>query len=203
MHRQTTTDQSNGELIARCLRGESDAWAALVDRYAALVHSVPVRHGLAPMEVDDVGQDVFLALARNLDRIESPDALPAWLLITARRLSWRAVQKRRREENWHPQADGSAAPRGTPLSQPLPTIDALLSGWARQEAIQAGFARLDTKCRALLELLFLDRAEPVYEEISARLGIAVGSIGPTRSRCLHKLRGLLEGLGFGPGDEII
>lgn len=200
MDRQSRPGASNGELVARCLRGDGDAWTALVERYAALVHSVPVRHGLSPMEVDDVGQDVFLALARNLESIESPDALPAWLIVTARRLSWRAVQRRRREENWQPQADESGLSGAPILSQPLPTIDALLTGWQQQEALRAGLARLDEKCRGLLALLFLDRAEPSYEEISARLGIAVGSIGPTRSRCLGKLRDLLEGLGFGPAD---
>jgi len=190
------SQHSNSELMARCLRGEADAWEALVDRYAPLVHSVPVRHGLSPMEVDDVGQDVFLALARHLDRIEMPDALAAWLMITARRLSWRAIQKRRREENWQPDEQESVVATGPLLAQPLPTMDALLTGWQNQETLQAGLAQLDEKCRTLLHLLFLDKAEPAYDKISARLGIAIGSIGPTRARCLQKLRTRLEGLGF-------
>ena len=83
-------------LVERCLRNDPRAWEALLQRYARLVHSVAARHGLTPDEVDDVGQEVFLALAQNLHAIDDPERLPAWLATTARRLSWRVLQRRAR-----------------------------------------------------------------------------------------------------------
>ena len=191
-----TNHPSTTELVTRCVAGDVAAWNALVRRFAGLVHSVPVRHGLPPMDVDDVGQEVFLALARYLPRIEQPEALPAWLLITARRLSWRAVQKRRQEVNLA--ADGDASGLGQPQENSLqiPGMEGLLADWQRQEALHNGLSRLDAKCRTLIWMLFLDSQEPSYEEICQQLSMPIGSIGPTRTRCLGKLRSILQGLGF-------
>jgi len=194
--RNTTVHPSTTDLVTRCLAGNASAWDALVQRFAGLVHSVPVRHGLSPMEVDDVGQEVFLALARHLDRIENPEALPAWLLITARRLSWRAVQKRRQEINLVTDDNPNTNEQNRDSSLQMPGMETLLAGWQRQEALQNGLNRLDVKCRSLLWMLFLDRQEPSYEEISAHLSVPIGSIGPTRTRCLGKLRSILNSLGF-------
>ena len=194
--RDTTVHPSTTDLVARCLAGDASAWDALVQRFAGLVHSVPVRHGLSPMEVDDVGQEVFLALARYLERIENPEALPAWLLITARRLSWRAVQKRRQEVSQALDNTPEAGERASDSSLQMPGMESLLAGWQRQEALENGLSRLDAKCRTLLWMLFLDRQEPSYAEICVQLSMPIGSIGPTRTRCLGKLRSILDGLGF-------
>lgn len=194
--RDTTVHPNTTALVARCRRGDAAAWDALVQRFAALVHAVAVRHGLPPMEVDDVGQEVFLALARHLERIENPEALPAWLLITTRRLSWRAVQKRRQEVNLASDDNPDTTEQMRDSALQMPGMETLLVGWQRQEALEKGLSRLDAKCRTLLWLLFLDREEPSYEEICGQLGMPIGSIGPTRTRCLGKLRSILEGLGF-------
>jgi len=191
-----TYDPTTTAVVARCLAGDAAAWNALVQRFAGLVHSVPLRHGLSPMEVDDVGQEVFLALARHLDQIENPEALPAWLLITARRLSWRTVQKRRQEINLAGDDSTDASEQSRDTSLQMPGMETLLAGWQRQEALRSGLRRLDAKCRSLLSLLFLDQQEPSYAEICAQLSIPIGSIGPTRTRCLGKLRSILDGLGF-------
>lgn len=185
-------EPNDAVLVQRCLAGDQRAWQALVDRYAALVHSVPARYGLPPMEVEDVAQEVFLALARNLDQIEEPQALPSWLLITARRLSWRALARQQRE------AVGAqrdvVEDNLAPLPSSAPTIEELIQTWSRQEVLREAFAQLSPRCRQLLALLFLDPTEPSYAEISEQLGLPIGSIGPTRNRCLVKLRRLLEEL---------
>jgi RNA polymerase sigma factor (sigma-70 family) len=163
-----------------------------------LVYSVGVRHGLQPAEVEDVAQETFAALAQALPTIDDPQALPAWLMTTARRLCWRAVQKRRREGL--PEAgdlgESELGARATPLFSTMPSMEQLSVEWGRQEALASGMQRLGDKCRTLLTLLFLDGNEPSYDEVSARAGLAKGSIGPTRTRCLQQLRAILEGLGF-------
>ena len=200
----TIATQENEILIERCLRGDGDAWRALVDRYARLVHSIPVRYGLSQPEVDDVGQEVFLALAQNLHRIEDPERLPAWLLTTARRASWRALNRRKREQTGFEEDVGdlelSPERAGGPVGGAAPSMHDLLLGWARQEVLDQAMARLRERCRTLLTLLFLDPEEPSYDEISGRLGVSKGSIGPTRTRCLAQLRAILEGLGFSARD---
>lgn len=193
---------SNASLVRDCLRGDQHAWIQLVDRYSRLVHSVPVRYGLSPQVVDDVGQDVFLALARHLHQVEDPEALPAWLITTARRLSWRAAQKQNREATLETvELSGSILGETEPLvGLTAPSISDLLRGWGHQEILAAGLARLQERCRHLLTLIFLDRDEPSYDDIASRLDLPKGSIGPTRSRCLGKLRDILAGLGFGADD---
>ncbi|MEZ4867668.1 MAG: sigma-70 family RNA polymerase sigma factor [Caldilineaceae bacterium] len=192
----------NAELLARCQRGDAGAWQQLVRKYASLVHSIPVRYGLSPAEVDDVGQDVFLALAQHLHQIEDPQSLPAWFITTTRRLSWRALQKRQREQPLVEVDLAEAEDRAGVhrVGGGAPSISELMTGWQRQEVLAQGLARLPERCRQLLMLIFLDPDEPSYDDISEKLAMAKGSIGPTRNRCLQQFRLILEGLGFSARD---
>ena len=195
------------KLVNACLHGDTVAWNELIRRYAKLVHSVPVRYGLTPMEVDDVGQEVFFILTQNLYQIEDPERLPSWLLTTARRATWRMIQKQRRERPsdagaWFNENEDESMPpqpgenTSTVLGSLAPSMHELLEGWNQQQALTLGLERLDDRCRELLHLLFLDYEEPSYEEISEQLHMPTGSIGPTRNRCLRKLRTILEELGY-------
>ena len=195
------TTPSNTELLTRCRSGDGRAWQLLVSRYGRLVHSVPVRYGLGSQEVDDVGQEVFWALAQQLDQIEDAERLPAWLMTTARRICWRYIRRGKVEQ---PAADGDVGeleePAGALVGHSrLPTFHELQAGWDRQEALEAGLTRLGSRCRELLVLIFLDPTEPSYDDISMRLNMPKGSIGPTRNRCIAQLRDILTGLGFDQG----
>lgn len=194
-------------LVKRCLSGDADAWQQLVNRYARLVHSIPVRHGLTPDEVNDVGQEVFLALSQYLHQIEDPEKLPSWLITTARRFSWRTLQKRRNEytgeqsDIGEEQAFNAAnAPQAQPIFSRMPSMNELLEGWNRQSLLAQAMAQLQERCLRLLSMLFLDATEPSYDEISSQTGLPKGSIGPTRIRCLQQLRTILEEMGF--DDEV-
>jgi RNA polymerase sigma factor (sigma-70 family) len=197
---------TNTQIVERCLNGDDNAWQELIERYANLIHSVPVRYGLTPMEVDDIGQEVFLILAQSLHQIDDPERLPSWLVTTARRATWRVLQKREREQlvdSIHTEeAESLSAGSAHNISEqiagaPPPTIEELLDGWSYQEALTQGLTHLEGRCRQLIYLLFLDQEEPSYEEISLRLQMPLGSIGPTRNRCLQKMRMILERLGIG------
>lgn len=194
---------TNQELMERCRHGDATAWQRLVQRYARLVHSVPVRYGLTPSEVDDIGQEVFMALAQQLHQILDPESLPAWLLTTARRASWRALQRRKQEQPLSAidLSEAHAQESLKPIGNTAPSMQQLLQGWQQQEALNQGFTMLGERCRQLLTMIFLDPGEPSYEEISSQLTIPKGSIGPTRNRCLQQLRTILEGLGFS-GSEM-
>lgn len=198
---QRQDEPSTTMLVRSCTHGDAGAWAMLVKRFARLVHAVPVRHGLTPQEVDDVGQEVFLALAQNLGEIDDPERLPGWLVTTARRATWRALNRRRQEQSLddHAQDENDDNPVAALVSS-APTPDDLLVVWGRQEALAQGMERLQTRCRELLSLLFLDASEPGYDEISAQLGLPKGSIGPTRIRCLQQLRAIMQGLGVATAE---
>lgn len=190
-------DEAPAALVQACLAGDARAWQRLLERYMRLVYSVGVRHGLQADEVEEMAQETFAALALALPDLHAAEALPAWLLTTARRLCWRAVQRRRREQ---PAADlerfdDSTGARPRPLFATMPSLEELSAEWQRQEALAAGMQLLGERCRVLLTLLFLEPSEPSYDEVSARTGIAKGSIGPTRARCLQQLREILEGIG--------
>ena len=187
---------TTSELVEQCLNGNEHAWNLLVQRYARLVHAIAVRHNLPPAEVDDIGQDVFVALAQHLHEIQDPERLPGWLVTTARRLCWRAVQRRRAEISLDPaggdEDEGAAVHQ---LESPQPTPDSLVDVWGRQQMLDQAMELLHERCQQLIGLIFLDPAEPSYDEISVQLGIPKGSIGPTRNRCLQQLRSILRGLG--------
>jgi RNA polymerase sigma factor (sigma-70 family) len=164
------------KLIAACLRGEQRAWNELVDQYGRLVYSIPRRYRLSDSDADDVFQAVFLNLYRNLDHLRDGERLSAWLITTTHRECWRV---------------GKASSRYVELDAMIPDVgspsDEQIADWEQQHLIRQALADIGGRCEALLKALFLDRLEPSYEEIAARIGIPIGSIGPTRARCLEKL----------------
>ncbi len=170
------------DLVARARNGDKHAWDALVERYAALIWTICRRHRLADADADDVGQIVWLQLVDHLHRIRDPAALPGWLATVTRRECLRVLSAAR-----GPLAGGY----GTDVE----IIPDVLAGLAEQELVVAErHAALHEAMRDLpksgqqLILLLIEDPPLPYTEISARLGIAVGSIGPTRRRCLNKLR---------------
>ena len=174
-------------LVRACLAGDDGAWEELVDRYGRLVYTVPRRLGLSEVDAEDVFQNVFVTLLRSLGSLRDQTRLSAWLITTTRRESWkigRAGARRGEDEL------DDALPAADPA-----VLDEVLR-WEREEGVRQAMRRLDDRCRALLTALFLEPETPNYEAISARLGLPVGSIGPTRARCFKKLDVILRELGI-------
>lgn len=174
-------DHDDRELLARCRGGDESAWRALVERYAALILSVPRRHGLRAAPSEDVFADVCLALVRALPSIRDPEALPQWLIRTAARATW-AVSRRLR----HRPPDSLPA-----LTGPAPP-DELVSALEEEQRVREALRMASPRCRRLLELLYFRAPTPSYDEIARELDMPRGSLGPTRRRCLDRLRGRLE-----------
>jgi RNA polymerase sigma factor (sigma-70 family) len=170
---------SNGALIEACRTGDQQAWSTIVSRYERLVYAIPLREGLDADLAAEVAQECFLALLTALDKIDDPGRLGYWLMTVARRLSWRARNRLRREQN------STEVPTDEP-DERLP--DDLETAWWVHEAVQS----LGQPCRDLVIALFFDPAEPQYSEIAVKLGRPLGSIGPLRHRCLERLRRALE-----------
>lgn len=167
------------DLVERARDGDQTAWDQIVQRYAPLVWSLCQRYHLARADADDVGACVWLRLVEKLDTIREPAALPGWLATTTRRECLRLLQAKNREL---PTEDHQRL-----VDDANPAADAWLLEQERLIALRLAYADLSERCRQLLKLLFADPVTP-YDEISAVLGMPVGAIGPTRQRCLGKLR---------------
>jgi RNA polymerase sigma factor (sigma-70 family) len=170
------------DLVARARDGDKQAWDVLVERYAPLIWSICRQHQLGATDAGDVSQSVWLRLVDQLDRIREPAALPGWLATTTRRECRRLVRSARGSQSFAYVLDVENLP-----DELARTADQQLLEAERHAALRQAFGALDPFSRQLLALLIQD--PPVsYTEISARLGIAIGSIGPSRGRCLEKLR---------------
>lgn len=181
------SDQSvDAELVRRSIAGDQAAWSDLVERYQRLVYSIPRRYGLSNDLCEDVFQGVFVSLIKNISLVRDTGSLPRWLMTTAHRESWRVANAAQRS-----QLRGKNLPeRATPESPP----ESDLVRWERQHAVHHALDRLGGRCEQLLRAIFLDPSRPSYAEISERLGVPVGSIGPVRARCLAKLSEFLTAL---------
>lgn len=165
-------------LLENAARGAEWAWRDIVDRYSSLVSSVCAQYRIGNADAQDISGAVWLRLVTNLSHIREPEALPGWLRTTTRHECLRLLRHQNRQ-----------VPTDDPLlgESTEPQFDAGLIGAERQAAARRACARLPVRDRQLLALLFCDPPKS-YREISATLGIPVGSIGPSRARCLDRVR---------------
>ena len=177
-----TADPEVVDLVASASSGDSRAWDALVDRYAPLVRSICRKYQLGRTDADDVAQSVWLHLVDHLDHIRNAAALPGWLATTTRRECWRVMRTSDTPQKiiFEPNAD---LRRDEQCGAP----DQRLLEAERHAAVREAVTHLPREGQALIAMLIADPPLP-YAEISAKLGLPVGSIGPTRSRYLDKIR---------------
>jgi RNA polymerase sigma factor (sigma-70 family) len=161
--------------------GDKQAWDALVDRYAPLIWSICRRHGLGRADTEDVGQAVWLYLVGHLGHLREPAALPGWLATTARRECLRVLRTR------SPLTAGYVLDAETLPDNQAETAERELLAAERQAALREAFGGLPQCGQRLIALLLEDPPVP-YAEISVRLGIPIGSIGPYRRRYLDRMR---------------
>jgi len=184
------TPPSDAELVLRCRSGERFAWETLVRRYQRLIYAVPRRAGLSGEQAADVFQTVFARLLEHLHRLTQPDRIHAWLVTCARRETLRMLAEGRRCVTVG-DTSGEGPDVFEAVVDPAPLPDEMLIRVELGHRVRLAIERLDERSRALVTLLFLQEEPLPYAEIARRLGVSEGSIGPTRARCLAKLRALL------------
>jgi RNA polymerase sigma factor (sigma-70 family) len=190
-HRDLVTDAGEiAALVTRAAAGDQQAWNVIVDRYTSLLWAVGRAHRLSSADVSDVTQTTWLRLLENLGRIREPERLPGWLATTARHECLRVLRRAGRETpGWdEPVLTERPDPDGRPTDEALLTDE-------RDSELWRCFRRLTERCQRLLRVLMA--AEPSsYAEVSAALDIPVGSIGPTRMRCLRDLGEIARESGY-------
>jgi RNA polymerase sigma factor (sigma-70 family) len=174
------------ELVRRAAGGDLTAWERLVDQYARLIWSITGEFKLAESDAADVAQTTWLRLLEHIDRIQHPDRVGSWLAATARNECLRSLASRKKVVLCHDddELDDSAVAHG-------PEVDERLLAAERAQVVRDALSRLPRQWQRLLELLMCDPPTS-YADISSELGLPIGSIGPTRGRCLARLRVLLQ-----------
>ncbi len=164
-------------LLRRCAASDERAWEQLVGRYERLVFSVALKNGVSREDAADITQLTFMGLLDSIEMLREGGSLPAWLMTVARRQAWRFRRRTRREQPWPVEETATGATQ---------------EDYERIAVVHWALSRLGTRCRLLLYALFFDPDAPPYAVIADRLECAVGSIGPQRARCLHRMRTLLN-----------
>jgi RNA polymerase sigma factor (sigma-70 family) len=165
------------QLLRRCATGDERAWDQVVERYERLVFSVALKNGVSREDAADITQLTFVALLDSIEVLREDGSLPSWLMTVARRQAWRVRRRTHREQPWPAEEIESGTTE---------------ENYERIAVVHGALARLGTRCRLLLYALFFDPDAPPYADIADRLECAVGSIGPQRARCLHRMRALLQ-----------
>lgn len=182
----------DSDLIKACLDGNESAWKELVDRYARLVYSIPYRWGFSPADADDIFQNVFAIVYRQLASLRDQRLLVAWLIRITRN-ECQHFQRRTSSREEEP-------PESLVDTTTLPEDEVEIM--ERQHLVRTALNLLEPRCRDLLMALFLASDPSSYTEISTRLNIPVGSIGPVRARCFKKLETALVTVGFDPNTYV-
>lgn len=176
-------------LVRECLRGNEEAWAALLDHYKRLIYSIPVKYGFPADEAADIFQAVCLELLSELPHLRNPKALPKWIMeVTAHKCLHRKRQQQRVVVS---DPNDEAFDRSTPAQ-----AEGILREAEEEQNLRQVVMDLPPRCQELIRMLFFEEPARPYQEVAQALGIATGSIGFIRQRCLEQLRKRLLEVGF-------
>lgn len=180
---------SDATLVKRCLSGQEAAWSLLIDKYKALIYSIPVKYGLPPQEAADIFQGTCMELLARLPELKEPRALPKWLMQVAHHkcYHWKRQQQRIVSR------DGETE---LPEPETPPIAEALVRQTQEEQMLREAIANLSPRCQKLVKMLFFETPARPYNEIARELNLAVGSIGLTRQKCIERLRKHLDEMGF-------
>ncbi len=175
-------------VVRECLRGKEAAWSALIDKYKNLIFSIPLKYGLSQDDAGDIFQSVCVEMLSTLPKLREPKALPKWIMqVTAHKCLY------------HKQRLARVAPADTDElpEQSVPAVaEQILRQAEEEQNLREVLSNLSPRCRQLIHMLFFEEPARPYQIIASELGLAPGSIGFIRQRCLDRLRKRLEEVGF-------
>ena len=173
-------------LIRQCLQGSDEAWGNLIDKYKNLIFSIPIKVGLSQDDAGEVFQIVCAELVKQLPNLRKPRALPQWLIKVATHESFRTANRNRRF------VEVDADVEDDPELNRTRRADEILRQAEQEQLLRNAITALQPRCQKLISMLFFEEPVLSYEEIAQRLGLAEGSIGFIRGRCLERLRKQLQ-----------
>ena len=176
-------------IVSECLRGNEEAWSVLIDKYKRLIYSIPLKYRFSEDEATDIFQAVCLELLSELPKLRKPEALPKWIIqVTGHKCFHRKRDKQRTE---------ATDPADAALERSSPArAEAILREAEDEQKLRQVIAALPDRCQELVRMLFFEEPPRPYQEVARTFGIATGSIGFIRQRCLERLRKALTEAGF-------
>lgn len=184
-----STPANDAELVRKCLSGSEAAWRGLIDKYKNLIFSIPVKYGFSKDDATDIFQAVCVEILSELPKLRKPNALPKWIMqVTAHK----CFRHKRQLLRMAPTLSEKQMPeRGIP-----PEAEQILQEAEEEQKFRQALSELPPRCQKLIHMLFFEEPARPYQAIAAELGLAPGSIGFIRQRCLDRLRSRLEQAGF-------
>ena len=183
-----TIDSEDARLIAACLQGDQKAWRTLIDKYKRLIYSIPMKYGASAEDASDVFQSVCIEVFNSLSQLKNAESLRSWLITVAVRQSYRWKKKQAN----HVELDALEPEVAEELAAAPETVLQIQQEQIVREVVE----KLPPRCAELVRLLFFEQPPLPYAEVARRLGLATGSIGFVRGRCLERLRKILVESGF-------
>jgi RNA polymerase sigma factor (sigma-70 family) len=177
--------------VRACLDGDDEAWSVLIDRYKALIYSIPRRYGASREEAADIFQSVCLEWFSELPRLRKSGALRNWLITVTAHQAFHWKRKHRA----HPELDAPGLESDGALDA-APLAPQEIQRLEQEQMLREAIAYLPPRCQEMIRLLFFVDPPLPYRDVAQRLGLAVGSIGFIRGRCLQRLQKALERMGF-------
>ena len=190
---EETAQREDHTLVAACLAGDAGAWETLVARYQRLVYSIPMKARLSADDAADIFQSVWLKLYEKLASLRDHEKLSSWLITTTTREVWRVAARNRRDSAPASADDDDQSNALEQIAATAPLADAEREMLEQQQLVREALESLPERCRNLLTMLFYEKDELSYAEIARRMAMPVPSVGPTRARCLEKMKKLLQG----------
>jgi RNA polymerase sigma factor (sigma-70 family) len=187
----STTRETSAEdekLVQECLAGDERAWNTLIDKYKRLIYSVPVKYGFSPDDAGDIFQNVCIDLFTNLSKLRKIESLRSWLITVATHkcFHWKK----------HHKQDVELDAMEQEVAEEIAAAPQMMQEVQEEQAVRDAILRLTPRCAELVKLLFYEQPPVPYNEVAQKLGLATGSIGFIRGRCLSRLQKILAELGF-------
>lgn len=181
MTRKPLNTWDDVRLVKACLAGREEAWSCLIEKYKALIYSIPVKYGLSKDDASDVFQATCVELLARLQDLRKPRALPRWLMQVAHHESYRLKRSQQRMIS-------RDAELGLPEPETPAIAESIVQLTQQEQMLREAMSLLTPQCRRLVELLFFETPARPYAEVARELGLARGSIGFTREKCIERLR---------------
>ena len=176
-------------LVQECLNGDERAWNRLIEKYKRLIYSVPVKYRMSPDDASDVFQNVCVDLFTNLSKLRKVESLRSWLITVATHKCFHFKRQQRGQDVELDAMEQEMAEEIAPAPEVLQEIQ-------EEQAVRDALVKLSPRCAQLVQLLFFEQPPVPYNEVAQKLGLATGSIGFIRGRCLNRLQKILAELGF-------
>jgi RNA polymerase sigma factor (sigma-70 family) len=189
LQREGQAQWPDERLVSECLKGDQEAWSALIDKYKNLIYSIPVKLRMYD-DATDIFQAVCLDLLSSLDQLREPRALPKWLMQTCYH---KCLQYRRKAEK---QLLTNEAGEELQIVSEHSLPEDILTELEKEQTVRDTISQLNPRCQQMVRMLFFENPPRPYEDVARELGVATGSIGFIRGRCLHRLKKQLEKMGF-------